>query len=109
MLRSKDEVQAWADANGGEEAVRIGVTQRRFGMASEGYGHINEWLREQDAKRSAAAVDADRQYREREVVAAERSAAAAEKSARFAKVAAAWAGVATIVAVLSLIAQWRGT
>ncbi|MFJ9451455.1 hypothetical protein [Herbaspirillum sp. NPDC101397] len=108
MLRSKDEVQNWADANGGDECVRIAVTQKRFGMAAEAYGHINEWLRDQDEKKSAAAADADRQFREREVVAAERSAVAAENSARFAKWAAVCAGIAAIIAVISLVVQLVG-
>jgi hypothetical protein len=97
QIRSVSEVQAFADARGGEEAVRQAQRDGIFGqpgfMADE---VVDRWLREADRRRQDALVMGQLQV-------AARAAAAAEQSARWALFSAVISLTSTIVAVAAYL------
>jgi hypothetical protein len=116
-FQSVDAVEAWAEANGGPEALREAVAQGRFGADKRALACIEEWFRRLDAEREKMTCAEEWELRRREVVAQEsaaesaaraaqdatRSADAAETSARWTKAAALLAAIAVGVSLVAYL------
>ena len=120
-FESMEQVAAWAEANGGQKALRVAIRRGIFGNDKRSIAFAEEWLSQVEVQRERKRSDAlnaeERALREREVAAqesaaesarrstvdAKRSADAAIRAARWTFVAAAVAGVALIVSIVAYV------
>lgn len=109
-FESIEQAEAWAEANGGEQGMRVAIGDGRFGNNLRGIEYAKEWLRQREKEREKQALIEEQRLRAREVRAAEASAKATQEaadaardSARSAKDAAKWAMFAVIIAVVAAI------
>ena len=107
-FRTLEEIDAWAEAKGGEDAVRI--SQARGDWADpRSVKLVGEWLRRQDERRAEYERQTAHGLALRTTEATELAATAAAESAKHAKVSARWAIGAVVVAALALLASVWGS
>ena len=120
-FESLEAVAAWAEANGGEAALKAALAQGRFGNNRRSIALAEQWLVDQkrgrNLKRGAEIHAEERGFREREIAAqesaaesakralleAKRAADAAERSARWTLVAGAMAVLAFFFSLISYV------
>lgn len=103
VFTTLQEVQAWADANGGEQAVRELLAKRNSRLKAFDWDTprmAETWLQEQERREAGARVAAEYDLARRATVAAEQSAEAARQSARWAR----WAVVIAVIAIV--VSAW---
>lgn len=107
---SLDEVEAWAEQNGGPEGLSEALAQGRFGNDLRTMNLTSQWFARIEAAKQEQVAREERQLRAREVRAAEASAVAAREAADASKAAATaaqksahWAVWASVIAVVAIL------